>query len=207
MIYTKKIALLFGLLFVAVTVVFALLSKPATAPVVSEIPNPTSTSALRDPISNARSRVTKKPFGIYVTLKTSPVQPERFTGYHTGVDFETYPDEQDRDVAIMAVCTGPLVLKQVGSGYGGMAVQRCDIDGSPVSVTYGHVRLTSITAKVGDTLTVGKKFAVLGTGYSKETDGERKHLHLGIHRGVTTNTRGYVATQAELSQWIDFLKL
>ncbi|NTU99252.1 hypothetical protein HGA64_04600 [Candidatus Falkowbacteria bacterium] len=41
------------------------------------------------PISDALSRVTKKPFGIKVSPKNSSVSPERFTGYHTGVDFET----------------------------------------------------------------------------------------------------------------------
>ncbi|KKQ38871.1 MAG: Exopolysaccharide biosynthesis protein, sugar transferase domain protein [Candidatus Moranbacteria bacterium GW2011_GWC2_37_73] len=41
-----------------------------------------------DPLDNALSRITKKPFGIYVNPKNSPVNPERFTGYHSAVDLE-----------------------------------------------------------------------------------------------------------------------
>lgn len=40
------------------------------------------------PIAEFEKRITKKPFGIYITPQNSPVQPERFTGYHTGVDVE-----------------------------------------------------------------------------------------------------------------------
>lgn len=34
--------------------------------------------------------------------------------------------------------------------------------------------------------------ANLGNGYSSDTDGERKHLHLGIHLGEVVDIRGYV---------------
>ena len=42
-------------------------------------------------------RITKKPFGIFITTQNSPVQPERFSGYHTGVDVE-YKDAEGRIV-------------------------------------------------------------------------------------------------------------
>src|SRR5579859_5107314 len=70
------------------------------------------------PISDARSRITKKPFGIYITPQNSPVQPERFHGYHTGTDFETFPAEQNVDVPIYAACAGKLLRKDYESGYG-----------------------------------------------------------------------------------------
>jgi hypothetical protein len=35
------------------------------------------------PLDRASGRVTKKPFGIFVTPQNSPVQPERFRGFHT----------------------------------------------------------------------------------------------------------------------------
>src|SRR5262249_27221780 len=145
----------------------------------------------------------KKPFGIYVTPKNSPVMPEKFTGYHTGVDFETFPDEQDKDVVIFAICDGVLLEKTTATGYGGLAVESCQINNSPVTVVYGHLRLSSISLKAGAQIKHGQQLGVLGTGYSKETDGERKHLHLGIHRGSAINIRGYVQTNSQLADWID----
>jgi len=50
-------------------------------------------------------------------------------------------------------------------------------------------------------------FAVLGKGYSAQTDGERKHLHLGIHKGTNVNLLGYVQNSQALSQWFDALTL
>ena len=175
----------------------------------------TSTSDLADPpmpaltlpLSDALSRVTKKPFGLYVTPKTSPVQPEKFTGYHTGADLETTPDEADVDVPVSAVCDGTLLVKRTATGYGGIAVQSCTIKGQAVTVVYGHLRLAGVTPNVGDHLAAGETFAVLGTGYSSETDGERKHLHLGIHKGKTVNILGYVQAKADLAQWIDPLSI
>jgi hypothetical protein len=155
------------------------------------------------PLERATERVTKKPFDLYVTPKTSPVSPERFSGYHAGVDFETFEDEQDRDVVVAAVCDGALALKKISDGYGGVAVQRCLLENRPVTVVYGHLRFESITAEVGDALKRGEMLGVLGKGYSVETDGERKHLHLGIHEGTDVTVRGYVQTKSEAGQWLD----
>lgn len=155
------------------------------------------------------SRITKKFFGTYVTPHNSPVQPEKFTGYHTGVDFETTPTEGTTDVPVTAFCDGNLLLKKYASGYGGVAVESCTLQGNAVTVIYGHLRLSSITPRLGQTLKKGEQIAVLGTGYSAETDGERKHLHLGIHLGTSINILGYVQKQSDLSGWLDpmqFLK-
>ncbi len=159
------------------------------------------------PISRASERVTKKPFGIYITKQNSPVQPEKFTGYHSGTDFETFPEEKDTDVAVNAICTGKLSSKRTATGYGGVATQSCAINGQSVTVIYGHVRLSSITAKVGDELKAGQQFAVLGTGFSSETDGERKHLHLGIVKGQSSDIRGYVQQSSGLDSFLDITKL
>ena len=159
------------------------------------------------PISNALARVTKKPFGLYVSPGHSPVSPEKFTGYHTGADFETTPAEQNIDVPIYALCGGKLLLKKYASGYGGVAVQACVINGADVTVIYGHLRLSSIIPQTGQQLTAGQQIAVLGTGYTSETDGERKHLHLGIHKGTSVNILGYVQKQGDLSQWLNPLSL
>ena len=82
-------------------------------------------------------------------------------------------------------------------------LQECLINDEPVVVAYGHIKLESIRIKVGDYLYPGADFAVLGRGNSKETDYERKHLHLGIHKGKAIVSSGYVATEAELKNWLD----
>lgn len=177
--------------------------KPAVPPVVASIPN----NKLSMPVGDALSRVTKKPFGLYVTPKDSPISPEKFIGYHTGVDFETTPEEQDIDVPVYAICAGPLILKKTATGYGGVAIQSCEINKEAVTVVYGHLRLSSITASQNTSLSQGQQIGVLGKGYSTETAGERKHLHLGIHKGSSVVLLGYVQNKSELNQWIDFLTL
>lgn len=155
------------------------------------------------PLDQSAQRVTKKPFGIFIDQATSPVQPERFGGYHTGVDFEMFPSEAMTDVVVRAICSGEVLTKRQATGYGGVVVTSCVIDGKDVTVVYGHLRLSSITANVGELMVAGDDIGILGTGGSSETDGERKHLHLGIHRGSTPALLGYVSTLSALSDWID----
>lgn len=155
------------------------------------------------PMDNALARVTKKPFGLHITLATSPVENDRFSGYHVGVDFETFEDEQDIEILIYAICDGPLLLKKQATGYGGVAIQSCTLDGQPVQITYGHLALQSIEAEVGDELVRGQTIGRLGQGYSEETDGVRKHLHLGVHRGDEMDMRGYVQSEDEVAAWLD----
>ena len=84
-----------------------------------------------------------------------------------------------------------------------------EIGGEAYVAVYGHLRLTSFTAKVGDKVTAGEMLAVLGEGYSAETDGEREHLHFGMKVGGVADITGYVAKKSELNGWIDpvaFLK-
>ncbi len=158
-----------------------------------------------DPISMARLRVTKKPFGLEITPETSPVENDRFSGYHVGVDFETFDTEKDSDVDIFAVCNGPLIWKGFAKGYGGVAEQSCELEGKTVSIIYGHVKADSIVANIGDQISAGQKIAILGKGHSPETDGVRKHLHLGIHEGPANDLRGYVKDPVEMEQWRDVL--
>jgi len=165
--------------------------------------NSQSANNFQPPLTRAAERVTKKPFGIYITPKTSPVQPERFQGYHTGTDFEIFPEELNVDVSVQAVCDGKLVLKEYASGYGGVAAQSCELNSQPITVIYGHLNLVSINAKVGDNLSAGDFLGNLGKAYSTQTDGERKHLHLGFHKGIAINILGYVSSQNQLSDWLD----
>lgn len=158
------------------------------------------------PLERALERVTKKPFGLKISPADSPVSPERFAGYHTGVDFETFISEQNEEVKVQAVCAGPIILKKYASGYGGVAVQSCKLSGQAVTVVYGHLKLASIVAKVKSELKAGEEIGILGKGYSAETDNERKHLHLGIHKGPVVSLLGYVKTKAELDNWLDAIQ-
>ncbi len=124
-------------------------------------------------------------------------------GYHTGVDFETTAEEQKIDVPILAICDGPLILKKIATGYGGVAVQACELDKAPITVVYGHLRFSSINAALDTKLISGQTIGFLGKGYSAETAGERKHLHLGIHKGSAINILGYVQKAGDLNYWID----
>ncbi len=155
------------------------------------------------PVSGGLIRVTKKPFGLKVSPEDSPVSNDIFSGYHTGIDFETTSSEQDKDVAFMAACNGKVILKTWAKGYGGLLVQACQLAGQDVNVIYGHVKLDSITAKVGDVLAAGDEIGYLGQGNTAETDGRRKHLHFDIHRGTDLNIRGYVSSPDDLANWID----
>jgi murein DD-endopeptidase MepM/ murein hydrolase activator NlpD len=162
---------------------------------------------IHEPISNAEKRITKKPFGIKIDSENSPVQPEKFSGYHTGVDFETFPEEENLEIDILAICTGPLVAKNQINGYGGTVVQQCEINNEPTTVIYGHLKLKSVSKNVGENLNRGQKIGLLGQGFSLETDGERKHLHLGIHRGKDINFLGYIENSKDLVNWIDYQSL
>ncbi|ALM09558.1 MAG TPA: hypothetical protein DEB30_02085 [Candidatus Peribacter riflensis] len=156
-----------------------------------------------DPIDRADERVTKKPFSIFITPADSPVQPEKFKGYHTGTDFELNPGETEHDVAVRAACIGRVIYRQWVKGYGGVVIQRCTLNGSPVTVLYGHLSLASVDAKIEQELAAGERIGVLGTGFSTETDGERPHLHFAIHRGADRELEGYVQTKEELDGWVD----
>lgn len=157
----------------------------------------------QSPLERAGERVTKKPFGILINPQTSPIRPERFAGYHTGTDFEIFPEELNVEVPVRAVCSGEVKLKKSATGYGGVVIQSCELDKEPITVIYGHLRLASVTAKVGDKINSGDILGILGSAYSVETSGERKHLHLGFHKGTTVSILGYVQKRAELSNWID----
>jgi len=166
--------------------------------------SPTKTSLIAEPIDNAKARITKKPFGIYITPINSPVQPERFSGYHTGTDFEVTNQELMQNIAIFAVCDGTILIRQWVSGYGGAIVQSCLIKKEAVTVLYGHLNISEgDTPVAGNNVKAGEYLAILGTPYSHDTDGERKHLHLAIHKGMGIDYRGYVQNKNELSNWVD----
>jgi murein DD-endopeptidase MepM/ murein hydrolase activator NlpD len=180
---------------------------PSTQKALPNDPSPKNNNSFQMPIDRAGERITKKPFGIFITPQNSPVHPERFSGYHTGTDFETFPEEADTDVPIYAITNGKVIEKRWVSGYGGVLIESAVYNNSPITIIYGHLNLESINKNAGDTLAAGEKIGTLGKGYSQETDGERKHLHLGIHKGSGIDVRGYVNDKTKLSDWIDAMTI
>jgi len=179
---------------------------PQNSEIANVAPAPAE-NMLSVPLEKAAQRITKKPFGIFITPQNSPVQPERFRGYHTGTDFEILPGEENQDVPVFAICDGKIIYKNYVNGYGGVIIQSCTLDGQAVTVLYGHISLAKSPAQINGTYKKGDRIAILGQRFSQETNGERKHLHLGIHKGTKTELRGYVQNQSELSAWLDFQKV
>lgn len=155
------------------------------------------------PMSGFFDRITKKPFGIYITKANSPVSPERFHGYHSGADAEATVEEGDGKTPIYAVADGTVVAVRTLDGYGGVMLVRHTVGSETVTGLYGHIRLSSVSVKVGDQVSRGQQIAVLGRGYSSETDFERPHLHFAVIKGTSLTYKGYVQSKSELSAWHD----
>jgi len=172
--------------------------------VLQSLASPLQPQSLLPPIDEFRERITKKSFGTYVTPQNSPVQPERFTGYHTGVDVEY--DDVAGEVPVRAIASGEVVSARVAQGYGGVMVVRHEIGGTERLVVYGHLKPDNVR-RIRSTVNAGDQIGILGAGGTAETDGERKHLHFAILKGTQTDLRGYVQTEGELTAWIDPLRL
>jgi murein DD-endopeptidase MepM/ murein hydrolase activator NlpD len=154
------------------------------------------------PVMRYKERITKKDFGMFVTPENSPIIPERFSGYHTGIDLEAFDGERDEDIVVRAICDGEVVRSQYVRGYGGVVVQQCQFVQEDATVIYGHLAPETLATNAQDLL-YGDKVGLLGDDQSVETDGERKHLHLGVKRGTNVDFRGYVQIREVLDAWID----
>jgi murein DD-endopeptidase MepM/ murein hydrolase activator NlpD len=182
----------------------------STTQMISPLPtdNPASpqlqTTYLYQPTADFKTRVTKKPFAIYVTPTNSPVSPERFTGFHTGADAE-YEDTAE-EITVHAISDGTVRSSRRANGYGGIVVIEHIINSQALLVIYGHLDPSNLI-QANASVEAGQQIGVLGEGYSDETDGERKHLHLAILKSTTLNVSGYVKTSDELEAWLDPLSL
>ena len=99
-------------------------------------------SKVAEPIAQFRQRITKKFFGTYVMPANSPITPERFKGYHTGIDVE-YTEVVD-EVVVKTIADGIVVRSGYASGYGGVMVIRHEIKGETWYAVYGHLRPSSL---------------------------------------------------------------
>ncbi|MDO8558020.1 MAG: M23 family metallopeptidase [bacterium] len=158
--------------------------------------------------------VTKKPFGAFITPENSPVTPEKFTGYHTGVDLEISETiSATASISVLAIADGVVVRSGKAQGYGGVVAVRHNIhsagagqvgDDSYLAV-YGHLNPKTLI-KLGTHVKAGQAIGVLGKGFTIETDGERRHLHFGLYTGQEVNIAGYVLQESELQNWVDPVK-
>lgn len=154
-----------------------------------------------EPVSEFQERITKKPFGIHITPDTSPIQPEKFSGYHTAVDVE-FPYTIS-DVPVVAIADGEVVASKTVSGYGGMVIIKHTInDDKNILSVYGYLDETRSIDKNVD-VKQGNIIGYLGKDKTKETDFERRHLHFGIIKGDDIDYRGYINNKDELEAWYD----
>ncbi len=161
------------------------------------------------PLPYAYNRPTPLHFGLFVTPdpKQNPIDPpERFIGFHAATDFEIVSGEENADVPVYAICKGPVVYSGFAKGYGGLLVQQCTLRNEEVTVLYGHLALDALPAP-GTALRPGQQLSILAASRSHDADGNRKHLHLGIHRGPQLDVRGYVQREQELQHYIDPQKI
>jgi hypothetical protein len=161
---------------------------------------------LGKPLGNFSSRPKLLRFGMYVTPdpNQNPIDPpERFTGYHTALDIETFPSEAGQDVPVFAVCDGEILAAQTAEGHGGVIIQSCVIKGQSVTVLYGHIDPASFTHLEGSPVVKGNQLALLGAAHTEASGLNRKHLHLSIHKGSEIEYAGYVQSRDELQAFID----
>jgi DNA-directed RNA polymerase beta subunit len=69
-------------------------------------------------------------------------------------------------------------------------------------VIYGHLDKDGLIAN-GTVVEAGDILGNLAPAKSEWSGGNRKHLHLGIRKGETSDYRGYVQTEEELKEYID----
>lgn len=188
-------------IFFVLIVVFVILAIFREIPVQKSVPR--QVQPVVAPSAEFKQRVTQKFFGTYITPANSPIYPERFTGYHAGVDVE-YTDAVG-EVPVYAIADGLVVTSESASGYGGVMVIKHRINNQELYAIYGHLHPGSLL-KTGTSVTRGEQIAILGTGYSQETDYERRHLHFGL--ALVNTITGYVSSFSQLNKtWIDPLSL
>lgn len=157
------------------------------------------------PLPNAYFRPTPLHFGMHVTPdpENNPIDPpERFEGYHAATDFEIFWGEANDEVPVYAICGGTIHYSGFAEGYGGLITEYCTMDGQDVTVIYGHLQLDSLVPS-GTVVETGATLGILGAARSTDTDGNRKHLHLGIVKGHGGEVRGYVQDPKELELFLD----
>ncbi len=206
-----KSLFIFAIFIIALVSYFVFSGKPIETPGFTSTHQSSNSDALPWPLNDPEKRQVLLKYGMYVTPdpNQNPISPpERFTGYHTGLDIEILPEEKDLSVLVKTICEGKLLYAGVIEGYGGVVIQECMVDNQPSSVLYGHLDPNSFKASVNEeSVTSGTTVAELGDAYTEETGNTRKHLHLGIHKGNHIEFLGYIKDLKDLEEFVDPLPL
>lgn len=158
------------------------------------------------PMEKSLERPKLLTYGMYVTPdpEQNPIDPpERFTGYHTALDFEILKGEEETEVPIKAICSGKVTFVGTAQGYGGVFVHTCSLNDQTVSILYGHMDSKTFKLKAGDQIEKATVIGNLAAAHTEESGDNRKHLHLGIHKGEVGVFNGYVQSESELGEFID----
>jgi len=167
---------------------------PAARPMILDaVPDKQSAIVLPLDETIARYDVTFKGFGEYIE--------DRFTGYHVGEDIEIPSDHTE--VSVQSIADGTVLFVDWVSGYGGLVVIRHLIDEKTINSLYGHLDISSVSAKVGDPISAGQFIGYLGEGNTKETDQERQHLHFALYQGEELRKNGYEKKAEDVKKWIN----
>lgn len=208
--YNKIKLLILALIFFGISSIW-LLKQDMDSPINSPMQAAKSAALLPWPLEKSDERKELLRFGMYVTpdpTKNPISPPERFTGYHTGLDIEILPEEKDSTVPVKTICEGKILFTGTIEGYGGVVIQECNINNQLFSILYGHLKPSSISvSQNNEIIKPSSTIAELGDDRTEETGNTRKHLHLGIHKGNHIEFLGYVTDQQELSEFIDPLPL
>lgn len=145
------------------------------------------------PIIGYESRRTFKTYGEYIQ--------DRFTGYHVGDDIE-FVDYKDR-IPVVAIAKGTVRKIDTVSGYGGVVIIEHEVGDQKINALYGHLDIAQSPLKEGLSVMAGDYIAPLGENKTKETDGERKHLHFALYRGEEIKLQGYEKDPSKLADWIN----
>ncbi len=178
---------------------------------INTIPvNTAAPALLAYPIDKFQQRATANFFGTYYPvgghdhpdLKVCPTA-KYYSGYHTGMDLETFSTELNTSVPVFAIADG--IVRQAGpvTGYGTLVVIGFSLKGDDYTTYYGHINGSTVTVKAGDAVTQGEKIAELGPACSSANGDVRKHLHFGLHKGAGIDVRGYVPDKTTLDNWVD----
>src|SRR3989344_5973294 len=156
-------------------------TMPSQLSAALKIELPKNATGLLEPIDEFKPRIKKKTFGPHITPQTSPVQPDRFYGYHTGVDVEY--EDRNEDIPVRAIADGTIIFRGFASGYVGVIVILHFFNGTTLQALYGHLDPASLLSSGTSQVEAGEQTGISGAGYTKENDGTRKHLHFSLREG------------------------
>lgn len=158
------------------------------------------------PLAGYSQRQSYKGFGQLMTSEfyvgKEKLFPTKYLGYHAAKDLEIMPGEENKPVEIYAIGDGKILFLGSVSGYGGVILE--SLDKTNNTALYGHLKLSQAEVKTGQQVSAGQKLTILSDGFSRETGGERKHLHFGIYNGLDKYFHGYEINFTTLNnKWVD----